>query len=407
MKTIYYWIKSTILNFIRMLLLKYGYSVNYIIRPRFATNAFKTNYSKKVLISYLIEPFIADKIPLNHTGYTECYTAAKIFNNLGYQVDVVNWREKIQLNYNEYDIIYGLGEAFERVFYSENAERILKIAYATGCCHFYVNKHSVKRVAGFYKRHGKIIPQSSRILPGFRHLQHCLSDLIIVLGNNYTANTFKSTSANNNVRTINSFYFKSQNITIDDKDIEQIKKNFMWFGSNGLIHKGLDLLLDFFKEHTEYTLHICGASSSERIFFEHYNNELLGKKPNIINHGFVDIDSKKFKNILVQCCFAILPSASEGGSPSLVNVIVNGGLIPIAPIIVGIEMFGIDSLIINRRQSYDDIKKKIIETGGFTNSVITELSKKFQRYYLEKYSFENYEKKMGKIIIEGINEHKK
>ena len=37
----------------------------------------------------------------------------------------------------------------------------------------------------------------------------------------------------------------------------------------------------------------------------------------------------KFEEILLSCSFAIFPSCSEGGCPSTLTVIGNGGLIPI------------------------------------------------------------------------------
>ena len=405
MKRFYHLITAKFMYLIRRILSYRGYSINFEPSPLFLINVFNTNYNRKVLVSYIIEPFKLESIPLSHSAYTECYTVAKIFNELKYNVDVIDWTEKKEVDYNQYDIIFGMGEVLERVFYSENSEKILKISYPTGCSYDYMNGQSSKRILEFYLRHDKIIPQSSRIVPGHWPLQHKLCDLIVVLGNNFTANTFKEINSNK-IKTINSFYFKVHHITISDKNIDKVKKSFLWFGSCGLIHKGLDLLLDFFNNHSEYILHICGANEDEVKFYEYYNKELSGERANIINHGFVDVNSAYFADILKECCFTILPSVSEGGSPSLVNVIVNGGLIPVAPTITGIEMFGIASLIIDKKLSYDDIERKIIEVSCFDNNLITKFSRQFQNYYIDNYTYENYRSSLKQIIIHGIKNFK-
>jgi hypothetical protein len=59
-----------------------------------------------------------------------------------------------------------------------------------------------------------------------------------------------------------------------------------------------------------------------------YKNELYNSS-NIHTHGFIDINSEKFKEILECCSFAIFPSCSEGGAPSLITTVGNGALIPI------------------------------------------------------------------------------
>ena len=99
-------IKTSISNIIE----KFGYK---IIKRRYVLieNVFKTKNRKKVLISYIVNPFVFG-ISYKHSNELECYTAAKIFNKLGYQVDIVNYDETelIPEDLLKYDIIYGFGE---------------------------------------------------------------------------------------------------------------------------------------------------------------------------------------------------------------------------------------------------------------------------------------------------------
>jgi hypothetical protein len=47
----------------------------------------------------------------------ECYTAAEIFNELDYVVDVINFESNKKIDYKKYDVIYGMGKALENSFY--------------------------------------------------------------------------------------------------------------------------------------------------------------------------------------------------------------------------------------------------------------------------------------------------
>jgi glycosyltransferase involved in cell wall biosynthesis len=87
--------------------------------------------------------------------------------------------------------------------------------------------------------------------------------------------------------------------------------HFLWFGGAGLVHKGLDLLLDYFYENPSLTLHICGPIESEPLFAQAYKKELY-ETENIIMHGFVDIRGQVFEEIIKRCAFVVFPSCSEG-----------------------------------------------------------------------------------------------
>src|ERR1017187_3520031 len=71
-------------------------------------DVFKSNYKDKVLLSYITEPFTLG-INYSHTGLRECYAAAEIFHKLGYSVDVYEHSLNKKIDYNQYEIIYGMG----------------------------------------------------------------------------------------------------------------------------------------------------------------------------------------------------------------------------------------------------------------------------------------------------------
>lgn len=335
-----YFIKNQIKKIFQFFGFKISKGFNLI--PLFKRNIFNSQYSKRVLISYMIEPFVK-KNDFSHSNLLECYTAAEIFNELGFCVDVIDLSSNKKIDYSKYDVIYGMGSPLERSFYFDK-KKIKRIFYATGCNPIFSNINTLNRIRNFYNYNKKFLLSSTRYISTSFNLQLLLSDYVIVLGNDFVLDTYNKFDENGKDRYINlnAFYYDVYDIDISKKDFSESKKHFLWFGSSGLIHKGLDSLIDLFSERDDIFLHICGAPQTEKEFFDHYNQKLI-KSSNIINHGFVDIKSDKFKKIMDKCAFTIFPSVSEGGAVSILNTVANGGLIPIITKSTGlnVEDFGI------------------------------------------------------------------
>jgi glycosyltransferase involved in cell wall biosynthesis len=114
---------------------------------------------------------------------------------------------------------------------------------------------------------------------------------------------------------------------VETKDYAACRKKFLWFGSAGMVHKGLDLVLDAFSDMRDYHLVICGPVEQEKSFVKAFYRELY-QSPNIHTYGWVDIDSQDFINITNDCVGLIFPSCSEGGGGSVLTCM-HAGLIPI------------------------------------------------------------------------------
>jgi len=358
-------------------------------------NVYQTDFDKTVLISYLRAPFLTDMI-YSHTNYTECKTAADIFNELGFNVDVIEFtNDDFEINFSNYNVIYGFGYPLEKAFFSEYAERLIKIMYSTGCNPFFAFNKSAMRVSDFFKRTKILIPQSSRVGDYFWTFQYISSDLIIALGNNFVAETFKATNPSVNVLSVNAFYFKTVDIDVGQKNFKTIKKNFLWFGSSGLLHKGLDIVIDIFSKRNDINLHICGASKNERKFFDYYES-IIDSCPNIINHGFVDIFSNSFKEIMQTCGSLIFPSASEGGAPSVLNVVANGGLIPIVSESAGLDFDDIGYVF--KDISEEEVSSQIESVLNLNEEQFIEKAKFCKQWIQANYSYEMYSANLKKIL---------
>jgi len=362
-------------------------------------DVFKSNFKKRVLLSYIQQPFI-EGIKFHHTNYLECYTAAEVFKELGYCVDVVDlFNDDVEIDFSKYEIVYGLGIALENSFYCSNPERVLKILYSTGFNPFYSFQASAVQVKKFYLSHGILIPESSRVLKSFWTFQYILSDYVIALGNKLVCDSFKNLNKYIKCDNVNAFYFDVYDIDIKNKDFEKAQKHFLWFGSNGLLHKGLDLVIDIFIERKDINLHICGATKNEIKFWEYYQPFLV-KSKNIINHGFVNIQSDDFKILMEECAFCIFPTASEGGAPALLNVMANGGLIPIASKTCGIDIDEIGFV-------FDELSKDLIELNidrvlKFDLETLKKMSQVVKENIRSNYTLDHYKKNIKETIKQGL-----
>ncbi|WP_194943042.1 glycosyltransferase [Limnohabitans sp. 2KL-27] len=295
------------------------------IKNRKIKNLYKRyNGEKKVLISYITSPF---RIQSNaHTNNYEVVCAAKIFDELGYIVDVINYDNPIS-ELDNYNVIYGFGDVFQKYF-EGGFHAIKTIYYGAGMHVCHQNTATLKRVKDVYLKKGFWLSKSARFVEKTWSHQTTLVDGIIALGNHCCEETYRL-HYDGKIVGINAPYFNSINprsVLLNRK--AGANKSYLWFGSSGLIHKGLDLCLDFFKSRPDLTLHICGHVAAEQDFNIAYRNELY-QLSNIHMHGFVNINSEKFNEILENCSFVIFPSCSEGGSPSLITAVGNGALIPI------------------------------------------------------------------------------
>ncbi|MBY0427162.1 MAG: glycosyltransferase, partial [Cytophagales bacterium] len=248
---------------------------------------------------------------------------AEIFDQLGYRVDAIHYNDEVtEIDFNNYDIIFGFGEPLERSFYMPTLKGTIRIYYGTGNHFHFINPASINRVKELYEKTGVLMVISARYATRMWSLQNVLSDAMIVLGNEFTANTYRATF-NKNIYTLPASFYKVMNIDLSHKNFGKARNNFLWFGSNGVVHKGLDILLEIFDKRKEINLHICGLKPYESEFVKYYS-DILTKRENIKNYGFIELKSPQFAELMMQCAFVIFPSASEGGCASVITVMGNG-----------------------------------------------------------------------------------
>jgi Glycosyltransferase len=351
----------TPLVFINFLKNKIRYKFNFIQNINWDPTA---KEQPRVLISYITDPLINKGNKIRSTRGIECALIIKEFINNGYCVDVIDSRDIkniLMLRSKKYQILFGFGD----VFYQLSKNNICKkrILYLTEKHPSYSNKKENERIEYLKKRHGKRVVQTRTNLH-YKEDHFNFVDAIVFIGNENEEKLIPICKPKFSIRPTglyNSAYIpQKRNLSIS-------KKNFLWFGSLGAVHKGLDLLIDVFNDQEECTLYIGGLGVIDKKILPKVKN-----KNKIIDLGYVNVHSESFLELVYKCSFIIFPSCSEGISTSVITCM-NHGLIPIITKETGIILKDIGI----------ELKDFKIETIA---KIVREVSKRENEWFLEQHS---------------------
>lgn len=364
-------------------------------------DVFGRKRERKVLLCGIPEAFEKSSLPKHHSNFTETYSAAMAFDRLGYSVDCVS-RTKRNIDYNDYDIVFGInGNAFMGAFSTDEKINPLKIFYSVGAETCYNYRVTAVRNKDFYTRHKKWLLGSNRYIPGDprNYYEANFSDAVINLGDGYVNQQFlKEENKPEKYKMLPAFYFPVCTPE-EKKDFAECRKHFLWFGSSGMIHKGLDIAIDIAVEHPEITLHICGGNRQETDFWNFYS-PIIKRHKNIIMHGFIDIESQKFKNIIEQCGILINPSISESGAVSVLNILGNAALLPVYSQGTGLNLANVGVEV--KEVTYDSFSKALCDVIEMPHEEIEKKAWAAHRLVKEKYTLEIYQENMYRILKEII-----
>ena len=361
----------------------------------------KNGFQGNMFLSYLNKPFLStggDSFPNGHTAYWECWQIANTFLNLGYNVDVID-----RLNHNftplkKYDIFVGHRHRFER-FSEFLGEDCLKIAHLDVAHWLFNNCATSKRALDMQQRRGVTVSQSSQ-----RIIEHNMAieyaEYATVLGNEFTINTYKYAKKpiyRVPISTCDMYPWPEK------KDFDICRKNYLWFGSEGMVHKGLDLVLDAFKDMPEYNLTICGPVEKEIFFVKAYYKELYQSK-NINTIGWIDTSSVQFVNILNNCIGLIYPSCAEGGGGSVITCM-HGGLIPIVSYESSVDVEDEYGIIL-KDSSVEEIKTSIKYISNLPAGQLKGMAQKSWEFARKYHTRDRFSIEYRKTIETILNIHR-
>lgn len=297
--------------------------------------------ARRVFLYFKTDPYFSRYLvrKYSHPNNAEILVMVEVLNNLGFVVDVVD-RDVVE---TELEVLFSR----EYDFYIANAagnsaplhELILRklnfksfLVFASGPEPTTNNRLTLARHAAFDLRCGfKSVPR--RIVEGgpFEHR------FVGAAGIFYVGNAFsRATYQHLRVPLFRVRPSTSPDIKYDDEALHRKSAgSFLYFGGNGLICKGLDLVLEAFDALEGVTLDVC-APLGEVDFWEYYR-PLLSRNSNIHLRGFVPVGSRMFSEITNRATYVIFPGSSEGCATSVVTCM-RRGLIPVVTKETGVDV---------------------------------------------------------------------
>ena len=278
----------------------------------------------RVLLSYVLDPFLVkpgQPVSTSHTHHGESVLIAETWRKHGYSVDVIDYRNHQFIPRKRYDFFVSARTHLEAIAARLNPDCV-KIAHLD-TSHYTTNNHATyTRLLDLQQRRAFSLPDSARLVEPNRAIEH--AHYGIVLGNEVTLDTYRYASKPLFPIVVPAaFHFPWD----ADKNFRDCRNRFLWFGSGGLMHKGLDLTLEAFVGMPEMHLTVCGPVETERDFVSTYYKELY-QTTNIRTVGWVDVAGAEFRQIARSTVGIVYPSCAEGQAGTVVNCLC-AGLIPI------------------------------------------------------------------------------
>lgn len=338
-----------------------------------------------VYVSYISDVFKHldnEKYLNSHQNKRETIEIVKTFNKLGYNVYVQDYFSHGKLpNLKNVKIIFGHEPNMVRA--SLKYPNAKKIYYATGAYGNHQNNQVIKMTDYVNRLYRSNLPYrrlvDSSSSENSIETAYSIADHILLIGSKYTIETFPK-EYRNKITTI------KQSSQIDSVEINTSvnpENEFFFMGSSGNMLKGLPLIIEYFKTNTKKIIHIVGPIEDD--YFKLIRDELTN---NIIIHGFMDINSSEFQNIVKRCNFIVYPSGSEGMPGAVINSM-KLGLIPIVTPWAAfneIEEYG----YLMKNWNVESLSLGIEWTENLTSAEIDVLKKKCREYILKNYTLKGF-----------------
>ena len=352
-----------------------------------------------VLFSYINAPFLlkpGEPMPTSHTQYWESYQMVNTFLELGYSVDVINYTNCTFLPYKDYAFFIDARRNLERLAPLLNPECV-KIMHIDTSHILFHNAGEASRLLALQQRRGATLQPRRFEMPNLG-IEH--ADCATMMGNKFTSRTY-------NYAKKPVFCLPISTPTLypwpKEKNFEACRKRFVWFGSGGMVHKGLDLVLDVFAAMPEYHLTICGPVEQEKDFERAYYKELY-QTPNIRTVGWIDVASPEFIEIANTSIGLIYPSCSEGQCGGVVTCM-HAGLIPVVSYESGVDV-GSDFGVLLESCTLDEIRNAVLRISTLLSQQLQRMARKAWEFARANHTKERFAEEYRRAIDKIMANHR-
>jgi glycosyltransferase involved in cell wall biosynthesis len=275
------------------------------LRPGIARAVAGAGAPKRALLLYTVAAFRAGR-SRHHQNLGQQRELAEALAERGFEVDVVDFGEtRRALLTRDYHLVVDLFPREPALYRERLAPGAVRIAYITGSNPDVSNPAERGRLTALETRRGvslaprrQIAGWSGRVLESF--------DAMFYFGGATTLATFTGLRLPQTHRLPNSGW----DVEPTDPALRDPRR-FLFLASAGQVHKGLDRLLEVFRDAPDLHLEVCSAFRAEPDFVRAYRRELF-ETPNIHAHDLLDLRGARFRELQSRCGTSLLPSCAEG-----------------------------------------------------------------------------------------------
>ena len=353
----------------------------------------KGNNKGRALLCYLTEPFHIEPdspVMYRHQQMERSLSIARVFNRLGYVVDVVDRDDQAFVPKRDYDIFLGVGPNSKRI--AKRLEDLtLKLWLATGPHPEHTREAERKCQKDVLERRG--IEFDSRYDTGAEFPSSPV-DAVIVTHNAGVASMYQP--FHNEIYCVGNGGFDFLQSTIDCKDFKTARNNFMFMASWMFLARGLDLVLEVFSQLPELNLYVCGPLWNEPEFIDKYERELF-HTPNIHVLGRIDLTSNQFRELSRKCAYVIYP-CSLMGDPGSVWAPMRCGVIPVVS--KAVDLHTEEPAIILRDMRIETVMKTVNEAATMSPKACSEMAVKVYEKSNYHYSTASWNQRFEGILMQ-------
>ena len=350
-------------------------------------------HTGRVLISYIPDDVLSaeNEVSPSHTHYWECRQIAHSYVAAGFAVDVVQFDDTSFIPDKKYDVLVSARTDIERLSKYVPAH-CLKIAHLDTAHFLTHNANALLRLRDIRDRHG-ISLRSNRMVEDNWAIE--TADIGCVLGNDFTADSYRFAG-----KPIHHIPLSSvQQFEWDtDKNFDSCRDTFIWFGSGGFAHKGLDLVIDAFQELPNMNLLICGPLDEEPRFIRAFDRQMF-HSGNIETIGWVDVTSDDFRALMRRTLATIYPSCSEGGGGSVITCM-HAGVIPVVTREASVDTEDFGSVL--KTASIDSIREAVIALSQTPSNELERRARLAWEFARGRHSREIFAKHYDRFVREVV-----
>lgn len=307
----------------------------------------------RALLSYIVDPFLhgdETALPLSHTHFWESWRMGRTLVELGFAVDAIHWTNTAFRPATAYDLVVDVRLNLERLApLLPGAVKVMHIETSHPAVH---NPAQRRRLDELAERRGiRLAP--FKMLEENRAIEH--ADAATVLGNEVTQASYRFAG-----RPLYPVPISQPLLWPfpEAKAFADCRRRFLWFGSGGMVHKGLDRVLEVFAGLPELELAVVGPVDRERAFVKAFRRELF-ETPNIVCHGWMEIGSPVFRALADRTLALVYPSCAEGQNGGAVTCM-HAGLLPVLSRESGLDLTDERGRLL-LDSSLDEIRARVLE----------------------------------------------